>query len=95
MALRTRKNLSVSLPAPMVELLDRASRLQHRTRSELIREAVHEYFSRRIPVAEATPEEEHEMQRGLEEHARGEYVTLEKLLHDLEDRTQPASREGV
>ncbi len=79
----------------MVELLDRASRLQHRTRSELIREAVHAYFSRRIPVAEATPEAAREMQRGLEEHAQGAYVTLEQLLHDLEDRTQPASREGV
>ncbi len=95
MALRTRKNLSVSLPAPMVKLLDRASRVQHRSRSELIREAVHEYFSRRIPVEEATPEDAQEMQRGHEEHAQGAYVTLEQLLHDLEDRTQPASREGV
>jgi len=41
----TRINLSISLPPAMVEVVDRACQLEHRTRSELVREALRLYLS--------------------------------------------------
>jgi hypothetical protein len=42
---RTTSVFSVSLPPEMLEDLERVRREQHRTRSELVREALRRYFS--------------------------------------------------
>ncbi len=87
----TRKNLSISLPPEMARLVDRAAKVEHRTRSELIREALRHYFaSKRIPVVAVSVEEAKEIDLGRGEIKRGEYVTLEQLLHDLENSPAPA-----
>lgn len=88
MAKRTSKTLSISLPPPMVEDLDRVRQREHRTRSELMREALRQYVAtsdrmRRIPVVEPEPDELEATQRGREAIARGEYVTLDDLLHEM------------
>ena len=88
----TRKNLSISLPPEMARLVDRAAKVEHRTRSELIREALRHYFaSKQIPVATISAEEAKEIDLGRGEIKRGEYVTLEQLLHDLENSPRAAS----
>jgi len=87
----TRKNLPISLPPEMARLVDRAAKLEHRTRSELVREALRHYLAgKRIPVATVSAEEAKEIDLGRREIARGEYVTLEQLLHDLEDPPRAA-----
>lgn len=51
--MRTSRPMTVSLPPEMVRTLDKVRRLESRTRSELVREALRTYFSRR-PLLEAS-----------------------------------------
>ncbi len=44
---RTTDVVSISLPPEMVAELDLVCRIEHRTRSELIREALRRYYDRR------------------------------------------------
>jgi metal-responsive CopG/Arc/MetJ family transcriptional regulator len=72
----------------MVEELDRVRRDEHRTRSELMREALRRYVGaagtpRRLPVDDAAPEEIESVRLAEEEYARGETVSLEDLQHEL------------
>ena len=47
--MRTRQAMSVSLPPEMMAKVERVRKAEHRTRSELVREALRTYFDRRIP----------------------------------------------
>ena len=72
----------------MVEDLDRVRQQEHRTRSELMREALRQYVAasdrvRRIPIVDPEPDELEAAQRGREAIAHGEYVTLDDLLHEM------------
>lgn len=85
---RTTKTLTISLPPAMVEELDRVRAREHRTRSELLREALRRYVAdsqrHRLPPAEnATDDEVEAIQRAQAEFARGETVSLEDLQHEL------------
>src|SRR6266852_3485125 len=46
---RTTSTLTISLPPAMLRELERVRKHEHRTRSELMREALRSYFSNRIP----------------------------------------------
>lgn len=46
---RTTLTLTISLPPAMLKELERVRKQEHRTRSELMREALRAYFSSRIP----------------------------------------------
>lgn len=87
MTKRTTKTLTISLPPLMVDELDRVRHREHRTRSELVREALRHYVgaaSHRLPPAEeATTSEIAAIRQGREEYARGETVRLEDLQNDL------------
>jgi predicted transcriptional regulator len=88
MAKRTTKTVTISLPPPMVEELDRARQREHRTRSELVREALRQYAAagerlRRIPVVDPEPSELEAIERGRAAIERGDYVTLDDLLHEM------------
>jgi metal-responsive CopG/Arc/MetJ family transcriptional regulator len=73
----------------MVADLDRVREREHRTRSEVLREALRRCVvvaerDRVIPAVEdALPEEIEAMRRADEEYARGECVRLEDLQHEL------------
>jgi metal-responsive CopG/Arc/MetJ family transcriptional regulator len=89
MAARTTKTLTISLPPAMVEELDRVRAREHRTRSELVREALRRYVAagqrrRGRPLAEdATPEEQEAIRIAEEEFARGETMRLDDLQNEL------------
>ena len=88
MSQRTTKTVTISLPPKMVDELDRVRRQEHRTRSELLREALRHYMttagtSKTIPVEEATLEETKAARVAEEEYARGETISLEDLQHEL------------
>ncbi len=86
--MRKSKNFSISLPAAMLQQVDRVCQIEHRNRSELIREALREYLAR-VPVVEPTTEELAIMASGRSEIAGGAFVSLEQLRHDLAiDRRQ-------
>ena len=70
----------------MLDELDRVRKQEHRTRSELLREALRRYVAgrgRRLRVEQALPDEIEAMRRAEEEFARGETVRLEDLQHEL------------
>ena len=91
MSKRTTRTVTISLPPPMVEELDRVRQREHRTRSELMREALRQYVAasermRRIPIADPEQGEAEAAQRGREAMERGEFVTLDDLLHEMGSR---------
>jgi len=77
---KPRTKLSISLPAAMVEEVERTRQVEHRTRSELVREALRTYFATsRLPEEEPTPEEIRALRRGRAAVARGDFVALDEL----------------
>jgi metal-responsive CopG/Arc/MetJ family transcriptional regulator len=82
------KRVTISLPEEMLEAADRQARLELRDRSELVREALRLYLAR-IPEDDAMPEEVSAIERGRAQHARGEYVTLDRMLYDLDADRRP------
>lgn len=88
MTQRTTKTVTISLPPNMVDELDRVRRHEHRTRSELLREALRRYIattqtSHTVRVEEAQPDEVAAIRRGKEDFSRGETISLEALQNEL------------
>jgi len=88
----TSKMISVSIPEEMLPEIDSAARKEHRSRSELIREALRRYLSpersRVLPVDEAQPDEVEAIERGRAEFARGEFIRLDDLQRELGRKAQ-------
>lgn len=80
---RTTSTLTISLPPAMLKELERVRRHEHRTRSELMREALRSYFSNRIPEQAPTTDELRAIRRGRAAIARGDFVTLNELRDDV------------
>ena len=77
--------MTVSLPRKMLEEVDTVRKKEHRTRSELVREALRVYMgARTFPVYTPTPRELAAIRKGREEIRRGEYVTIDQLFHHLD-----------
>jgi predicted transcriptional regulator len=84
----SRKPVTISLSEEMIVELDRVRTSRDRSRSEIVDEALRWYF-RSIPVETPTPEELAAMEEGCAAIERGDYVSFEQLLHDLDvDRRQ-------
>jgi Arc/MetJ-type ribon-helix-helix transcriptional regulator len=81
------KMISISIPEEMLPEIDSAAHKEHRSRSELIREALRRYLSqgpqRILPVEEAAPDEVEAIERGRAEFAHGEFVRLDDLQREL------------
>ena len=82
--------MTVSLPPAMVRQFEKVRKAENRTRSELVREALRTYFDRRFPVVEPTRAELAAIRRGRAAFRRGDYVSLDQLLHDLEPASHRA-----
>lgn len=87
--MRSTATLTISLPPAMARELEKVRRAEHRTRSELIREALRLYFTRRFPVVVPTPAEVRGLRRGRAEIARGDYVTHDELRNALAAARRP------
>ncbi len=79
--MRTTDTMTISLPPAMAKQMEKVQREEHRTRSELLREAWRQYFERRYPIQPPTRAELAAIRKGRAEYKSGEYVTL-KQLHD-------------
>ena len=82
----SRKMISVNVPEAMLPEIDAAARREHRSRSELVREALRRYLSdrdRMIATDDAQPDEIEAVRRGRGEFERGEFVRLEDLQREL------------
>jgi predicted transcriptional regulator len=67
----------------MLIQLEKIRKKENRTRSELTREALRQYFERHYPVYTPTKMEAAAIKRGRAAFKRGEYVTLAELIHEL------------
>ena len=79
------QTLTVSLPPQLVRHVERVRKLEHRTPSEIIREALRVYLAR-VPVVEATTTEKRAIRRGWAEFKQGKYVHLDNLLYGMGSR---------
>ena len=81
------KMISISIPEEILPELDEAAQSEHRSRSDLIREALRRYLSSRrgrlIPLDDALPDEAEAIKRGRAQFERGEFVRLEDLQREL------------
>ncbi len=93
--MRSRQTMTISLPPEMIRKVERVRKAEHRTRSELIREALRAYFANRYPVVEASREELRALRRGREAYRQGRYVTLEELLHAMGPSRRPTRRKSA
>jgi metal-responsive CopG/Arc/MetJ family transcriptional regulator len=93
MSTRTKKTVAVSLPQEELVALDRARKRDNLTRAQALREAIRRYVwqdsDRKIPVEDALPDEVEAIEEGQAQIARGEYVLLNDLKHEM---GRPAKR---
>ena len=67
----------------MLKQIERSRKAEQRTYSEFVREAVRFYLKRSFPVVKTSAAEVRALRRARAESDRGEYVTLDQLLHEL------------
>lgn len=78
---------SVSLPPAMAKEIERAMKAEHRTRSELVREALRVYLSARLmPVEVPSAAEARAYRRGMAAYNRGDSVTLREYVDGMDSR---------
>jgi len=77
------RNLSISLPDELVTLVELVQAREHRSRSEVMREALRLYFERRGLIEDPLPGELEAIDEARAEIARGDTVTLEEARREL------------
>ena len=84
--MRTRQTMTISLPPAMIGEVERVRKTEHRTRSELVREALRLYFNpelaariARLPVYTPTAAELRAIEKGRAAMRRCEYYTLDEF----------------
>ena len=93
--MRESTTFTVSLPPAMAKEIERAMKAEHRTRSELVREALRVYLSARlIPAELPTPAEVRAYRSGMAAYRRGDAMTLQGYLDGM-DRRPRRSRKKV
>ncbi len=90
--MRTRQTMTISLPSKMMQQVEQVCKAEHRTRSELVREALRTYIESRFPAVTPSVEDIRALRRARREHGRGQFVTLDQLLHALDAARRPVSR---
>ena len=93
--MRTRQTMTISLPPAMLKEVEAASRAEHRTHSELVREALRRYLYDRYPAVPATAAELRAIARGRAEIKKGRFITLEKLIDDLDAADRRPRRQAT
>jgi predicted transcriptional regulator len=93
--MRTTDTLTISLPPAMAKQMEKVQKEEHRTRSELLREAWRQYFESRYGSYTPTKAELAGIRKGRAEIKRGQFATLERLLHDLDTQPRKASAKRV
>jgi predicted transcriptional regulator len=79
------RRVTVTLSEDVVGAADEVAAKRECSRSALVEDALRWYLRvQELPWEEATPEEIEAIKRGRAQHARGEFVTFEKIKRDLE-----------
>jgi hypothetical protein len=77
----------------MARQVEKAMKTEHRTRSELVREALRVYFNVRVvPVEQPTAAEVRAYRRGMSAYKRGDYVTLGDYVNGVDRSPRRAGK---
>lgn len=80
----------------MAKQVEQARKAEHRTRSELVREALRVYLSGQlIPTEKPTVAEARSYRRGMTAYKRGDYVSLGEYLDGMDRRPRRASKKST
>lgn len=91
--MRESTTFTVSLPPAMARQVEKAMKTEHRTRSELVREALRVYFNVRVvPVEQPTAAEVRAYRRGMSAYKRGDYVTLGDYVNGVDRSPRRAGK---
>src|ERR1700693_1322382 len=86
--MRTTDTLTISLPPAMAKQMELVQKEEHRTRSELLREAWRQYFESRYPVYKPTKAGQAATRKGRADYKRGYVIPLSQLHDELESARQ-------
>lgn len=87
--------MTVSLPPALILQFEEVRKKESRTRSELVREALRAYFASRYPEDEPTREELSALRRGRAVYRRGDALSLEASLHEVEPHHRRSGAKGL
>ncbi len=93
--MRTTNTLTISLPPGMARQMEQVQKAEHRTRSELLREAWRQYFASRYGTYAPTRAELAAIRKGRAEIQRGQFVTLDQLLHEMDALRRKSRRKNA
>jgi CopG family transcriptional regulator / antitoxin EndoAI len=82
--MRTTETMTVSLPPALARQIEEVQKIESRTKSELVREALRVYVETRYPAVQPTKTELLALRRGRTAFQRGDAVPLKAFLHDVE-----------
>ena len=77
--MRTRATMTVSIPPEMIDTVEKVRKAEHRTRSELVREALRTYFMLAGRAYTPTRDELRAIEQGRAAIRRGNYFTLKEF----------------
>ncbi len=89
------QTMTVSLPPRLVREMERVRKVEQRTRSELVQEALRTYLSRRIPTRAPSRAERSALRKGRAEFKEGAFVSFDQLQYVLGSRRRPILRKGA
>jgi len=85
--MRESTTFTISLPPAMAKEIEKARKAEHRTRSELVREALRIYLAVRVMPSETpTPAEARAYRRGMAAYRRGDAMTLQEYVDGMDRR---------
>jgi metal-responsive CopG/Arc/MetJ family transcriptional regulator len=91
--MRTTNTMTISMPPAMAKQMEQVQKQEHRTRSELLREAWRHYFESRYPAYKPTRAEAAAIRKGRAAFKRGDYVPLRQLHNELDTARHQARKE--
>ena len=93
--MRTTDTMTISLPPAMAKELDKVRKAEHRTRSELVREALRQYIENRYPAVAPNRADLSAIKRGRSAFEAGDYVRLTDFDHQLDTAGDGTSAKRV
>lgn len=82
--MRTTDTMTISVPPGMAKQMEQVQKEEHRTRSELLREAWRHYFESRYGLYTPSKAELASIRKGRADFRRGDYIPLSQLHNELE-----------
>ena len=89
---KTLVNVSLKLSPELLKRADKASQIEDRTRSAIVRRALIAYLTRHLPTEEATASDKRAIAQGRADLKAGRFKTFEQIRHDVDIDLRKKSR---